>query len=499
MGADRTLPEARQVPPVRAGPKAAVTAGPLDLSHLPAGGPERVVAFVEEFCTIPRGHGAGERFRLRPFQLEIIAGLFAEPRPRTGLVSMPRGNGKSALAAALGLYALLADGVAGAQVIVVASDQRQAGIVWNIARRMVELDGRLAEQCQLYQRRIFVPASDSEFTTLPAEPDALQGWDPSMVICDELHVVTADVWEAISLAAGKRPESLTLAVSTPSDNRESVMWRLRERGMAGRDESLFFREWAAPAGCAVDDEEAWHEANPALGDFLALDALRATAGTTREGPFRRFRLGQWVGRTDGWLPWGTWPPLAAERTLQPGERVVLGFDGSASGDSTALVACTMDSDPFVAVVGVWENPGDPRWRVPRGEVLDRIAEAFDRYDVVELAADPWGWRTELESLAEVYPERVVQLPTNVPSRIGPAADRAYALIADGRLSHDGDRDLARHVANTVVRRSPAGDLPVKDGKSSPRKIDLCIAMLLAVERAAWHRNRPARKGQLVVF
>jgi phage terminase large subunit-like protein len=43
---------------------------------------------------------------------------------------MPRGNGKSTLAAALGLYGLFADQVEGAQVLCVASDERQARIVF---------------------------------------------------------------------------------------------------------------------------------------------------------------------------------------------------------------------------------------------------------------------------------------------------------------------------------------------------------------------------------
>src|SRR5690625_5493128 len=71
---------------------------------------------------------------------------------------------------------------------------------------------------------------------LPAEPAALQGWDPTLVIVDELHVVTDRVWEAMSLASGKRLESLTLAISTPSDRLDSVMWRLVEYGRQHPDD-----------------------------------------------------------------------------------------------------------------------------------------------------------------------------------------------------------------------------------------------------------------------
>ncbi len=102
---------------MRAGPKREVTAGPLDLSGLPAGGSERVIAFVEQFLKVPKGTGALQPVRLRPWQRELIAGMYDEPRPRQGLVSLPRGNGKSGLAAMLAAYALFADGTEGAQVL----------------------------------------------------------------------------------------------------------------------------------------------------------------------------------------------------------------------------------------------------------------------------------------------------------------------------------------------------------------------------------------------
>jgi phage terminase large subunit-like protein len=133
------------------GPKAPLTAPPLDLRRLPKRGGSRAIAFVERYVTVPKGTGARRRLRLRPWQREIVHGLLDEPRPRQGLVSIPAGNGKSTLAAALGLYGLLADRVEGAQVICVASDERQARIIQNTARRMVELDPALYARVQIYK------------------------------------------------------------------------------------------------------------------------------------------------------------------------------------------------------------------------------------------------------------------------------------------------------------------------------------------------------------
>lgn len=489
---------------LRAGPKAAVTADPLDLSMLPAKRDyRRVDAFAREFLRVPKGTGALDPFRLRPWQRQIVKAMLPPTgrRPRQGLVSMPRGNGKSGLAAVLALYGLLADEEPGAQVITVASDERQARLVFSAARRMVELDERLAERVQVFSDRLHVPHTDSDMLPLPAEPGALQGFDPSLVIVDELHVVTEPVWDAMALAAGKREQSLTLAISTPADRTDSVMWRLVEHGRRNPDDRSFrLVEYAAPEGCALDDREAWKIANPALGDFLHEDAVAATLKTTREPAFRRYRLGQWTGRADQWLPWGAWETRAdPDRGMPPeGERVVLAFDGSASGDSTALMGCTLDG--YVFPVALWEAPEDnPRWRVPRHEVTSMIDSAMSRWDVVELAADPWGWRSELEEWQAAHGASVVEWNTAYVKRMAPATDRFFAAVMNEQLTHDGDPDTARHVANCIAKSTSMGDVITKDRRGSPRKIDAAVAGIVAYDRAAWHLANPPKRRRVAAL
>lgn len=483
-----------------AGPKRQITAGPLDLSMLPAKRDyRRIAAFALEFLRVPKGTGALQPFKLRKFQKDICKEMYPPTgkRPRQGLVSMPRGNGKSGLAAVLALYGLYADDIQGASVLIVASDERQARIVFNGAKRMIELNEELLERTQIYQDRIYFPETDSELRPMPAEPSALQGYDPTLMIVDELHVVTETVWEAVSLAAGKRPESLTLAISTPADSAESVMWRLVEYGRNNPDDKSFrLVEYGAPDGCALDDRAAWKIANPALGDFLHEDALEATLKTTREAPFRRYRLGQWVGRANSWLPWGEWEKLAdTDRMIEDGETVQLAFDGSASGDSTALVGCTLDG--YLFTVAIWQAPEDnQRWRVPRGEVTAMIETCMDKWNVIELAADPWGWRSELEEWSKRYPQ-VLEWNTAHAGRMAPATDRMYAAVSTGELSHDGDPQLAEHVANCVPKSTPMGDLVHKDKKNSNRKIDAAIASIVAYDRAAWHKANPPKRRRVV--
>jgi phage terminase large subunit-like protein len=436
--------------------------------------------------TVPKGTGARKRLKLRPWQREIIAAVMDEPRPRQALVSIPAGNGKSTLAAALGLYGLLGDRTEGAQVLVVASDERQARIIFTTARRMVELDQDLADRVQVFADHLLEPRSNSVFMALPADPGALQGWDPSLAIVDELHVVTDDVYEAMEARAGKREQSLLLAISTPpkASQDDSVMRRLVDHGREGGDPSFYFREFAAPPGCPVDDEQAWAIANPALDDFLHRDAPRATLPPKmREAAFRRYRLGQWVTVEDAWLPDGAWNSCTQVQEIPDGAEVVIGLDGSFSRDCTALVVATVEDHPHVHLYRLWEAPEGARdWRVPVVAVEDAIRAACLRWRVLEVAADPYRWQRSLEVLdGDGVP--VHEFFQNA-ARMGPATARAYQLVVDGELSHDGDPALARHVANAILKADSRGARLAKEHKDSKRRIDAAVCMVMAVHRAA---------------
>ncbi len=470
---------------MRDGPKPRLNGAPLDLRRLPASGGDRVVGFVEQFCRLTKGKPAGQLVKLRPWQREIVHGLFDEPRARFGYISMPRKNSKSYLAACIALYALLGDAEEGAEVYVVAGDERQARIVWNYARRMVELDERLSGVVTVYRDGLEHVASDSVFAPLPADPDLRQGLNPSFVVIDEVHVVKEELWAALSLAQGARERPLLVGITTPGHSKDSLAWRLDEHGRAGDDPSFYYRRWSAPEGCDVTDEDAWAVANPALNDFLSVADMRATARSTPEHSFRRYRLGQWTATASAWLPFGSWDACNdPDRAVPPKAEVILAFDGSYSGDSTALVGVTLTKPHHLFVVDAWEKSEDPGWRVPRGEVDAALAAAMERYKVKELAVDPFGWRTEIQTWEDTYGARVVvEYPTNSPGRMGPACDRFFQAVMERQVSHDGDARLARHLENATTKRTTYGEVIVKDAKSSPRKIDLAVAAVVALDRA----------------
>lgn len=469
-----------------AGPKAAIKAEPLDFTGYPADPAERRIRFIHEYLVVPRGHGAGEPVELQDFQLDIIRGVFA-PGIRNGLVSMPRGNGKTSLAAMLALAEMFV-GQDSAEVLVVASDQRQAAVTVLQATRMVKKNPELEARVQVYSDRLYVPHTDSTLTPLPAEPDSLNGWDATLIIVDELHVVTRAVWEAITSASGKRPQSLSLAISTPGTSEDSIMWDLVKHGRSGEDPQFFLIEFAAPESADTDDQEAWVVANPAsrcAKPFLSLDGLLAARKTLREPAFRQLRMGLWAKGVDSWLRFGQFEDLAdTSRTLDAGTRITLGFDGSSSGDSTALIGVTVEEKPHAFVLGIWENAGVKGWKVPRQEVSDYVDMAFEQFDVAEMACDPWGWRSEMEQWGKKHgAKKVLEWDTSRRTRMAPATDRLYTLISTEQFSHDGDPRLEAHFSNAVAEQTPQGTVISKDKRMSKRKIDAAVATIAAVDRA----------------
>ncbi|MGY1680716.1 terminase large subunit domain-containing protein [Geodermatophilus sp. SYSU D01176] len=488
---------------MRAGPKAAVDPSPLPFRSREQGA-ARLAAFVSTFCTVPKGTGARRRLRLRPWQLDLIGSVWDEdPRPRLAGWMLPRGQGKSTLVAALGLYDLLL-GDEGASVVVAATDERQAGIVFGTAARMVELDERLSARVQVYKDRLVVPGRGASFTCLPAEPKRLEGLDPTLAILDEIGVISREVYEVVALAQGKRESSTLLGIGTPGpDPHNSVLTDMRDYARANpADPSFVWREFSA-AGFTdhpVDCEHCWELANPALDDFLHRDALAALLPPkTREATFRRARLCQFVTDTSGaFLPEGVWDRLSTGEDVPEGAEVVVALDGSFNGDATALLVATVSPRPHMAVVGLWEPPaGDSDYRVPVAQVEDAVRAACRRWKVVEIVADPFRWTRTLQALeAEGLP--VVEFPHST-GRLTPATTDLYAACIAGELSHSGDADLARHIGNAVVTEDARGVRLDKGKRGSTRRIDLAACAVMAHSRATWRATRKPTRRRAVAF
>ena len=197
----------------------------------------------------------------------------------------------------------------------------------------------------------------------------------------------------------------------------------------------------------------------------------------------RYFLNRPMSSKDAWIPDDVVKRQAKAEPVEPGTRIALGFDGSLNDDSTVLIGSRL-SDGFIFPIGIWAKPSGPEgnwWEVPRSDVLAKIREAFARYDVSRMYADPHEWRSDIDQLAEEFPERVLSWSTTRDIAMGAALDRVRTDLVNGVVFHDGDKLMMEHFSNAYVRNKGVHRLVRKEHSKSDRKIDSVIGAALAYE------------------
>jgi len=255
------------------------------------------------------------------------------------------------------------------------------------------------------------------------------------------------------------------------------------------DDSFFAAWWQAASDCDHRDPASWKIANPGFGDIQDPEDFESSVKRTPEAEFRTKRTNVFVSSQQAWLPNGEWDALPECEPVAAGTPVVLGFDGSFNNDTTAIVGVTIEEEPRVFLVDVWEKqPGDREdWRVDIGAVEARILDVCSRLDVVEVACDPFRWARSMEALEEAGVP-VVEYPSSSPARMVPATAKFYDAVTSGSVSHDHHPTLARHLDNCVIKVDQKGPRVVKEHRGSPRKIDAAVAALIAFDRATHRRE-----------
>lgn len=454
------------------------------------------------------GGSAGEPMVMRHWQTDMISRLLARRadgrlRHRQALIGEPRKNGKSALGAGIGLYGL-AFGPKGGEVFSCAADKEQARIVFGVAKKMIELEPFFNGRFRLYRDAIEFPATGSVYRVLSAEAFTKEGLNPHLVLFDEVHAQpTRELWDVMALATGARVEPLIVGITTAgvksdSSGGDSLCYGMYQYGCqvaSGEvdDPAFYFEWWGAPENADHRDRAVWAEANPGFGDIVSADDFESAVLRTPEAEFRTKRLNQWVSAAQAWLPAGTWDACVdTTREIADGADVVLGFDGSFNNDSTALVVVECPTDgrlPHVDVVAAWERPQNTGqdWSVPIVDVEAEIRAACRRWTVREVVCDPYRWARTYQILEdEGLP--IVEFPQS-PARMIPATTRFFEAVMNRTITHSGNPRLARHLANCVIRTDSRGSRLSKDSKGSPRKIDLAVSAVMALERACVEPER----------
>ncbi|MCM8548833.1 terminase [Streptomyces sp. STCH 565 A] len=210
---------------------------------------------------------------------------------------------------------------------------------------------------------------------------------------------------------------------------------------------------------------------------------------------RRMYLNQVVAEEDALYGPEQWADILCEgATLQPGDEIVMGFDGGKTDDATALVALRV-RDMCAFVLGLWERPDGPKgdgWSVPRAEVDSAVHDAFRVYDVKAFYADVALWESYISEWDETYGDRLAVKSPVGKDRIGwdmrsslklstMAHERLMRSVFDKKLRYDGDLILRRHALNARRRSNNYGISFGKESRESPRKVDAYAALMLAHE------------------
>lgn len=206
----------------------------------------------------------------------------------------------------------------------------------------------------------------------------------------------------------------------------------------------------------------------------------------------RYYLNRPMSSQDAWIPSAVVERQVRAEVVEDGTSIALGFDGSLNDDSTVLIGARM-TDGFLFPVGIWAKPEGAAgnwWEVPRGDVLARIREAFERYDVTRMYADPHEWRTDIDDLQQELGQRVVPWATSRHAAMAAALDRLRVDLMSGgpdgtgKLWHSGDGTFMEHYRNAYVGRRGNLRLVRKENPNSPRKIDSVVGSALAYEARA---------------
>lgn len=435
---------------------------------------------------------------------------------RLAIYSTPRKNGKSSIAAPIGVKEIVS-GTEGGQVILAANDRDQAGILFRHARRTVELDPDLSEEIRVYRSALEHKRSGSVLRAISAEAYTKEGLSPTLVLYDELHAApTRELFDVLQLAMGSRYDPMMLVVSTAGvmstkTEDESIYYQLYNHGLSiirdeVQDPTFAMVWWGADEDDDHLSEAVWAKANPGLGDILDLEDLRSKVRITRESEFRTKRLNTFTPVEDFWLPAGTWDACAGTVTLDPRLPVAVGIDVAIVNDASAVYVAQAQGDRVAVQGRIWINPhplntkAHDDWRMPLDEIVQHLRDLRKRFPAPAVKVDGisrpgpayvydrWGLASTELALEAERGYSLIPIAQQGGWMVE-ASRRFYEAVREQKVVHDGDRTLAAHLRNVVPRQVGESGWRLEKA-SKTKKIDAAVACVMAVSQALERPPRP---------
>ena len=445
--------------------------------ELPESDGSRVVKFIENFCVHGDGDFYGQPFKLDLWQKQLIYNLYeknkdGERKYREALCGVPKGNGKSQMAAAIGLYELLGAGTVSPLVTVAAASFEQADLVFGTMRTMCEQSPYLKGLTEVFNNSIGVKNGPGRVFRVAAKAGTADGGRNSAFIADEIHEWSTPnlqrVHYVLSNNTAKRKDSLILNITTAGYDLDTLAGRLYLRGkrkQSGETEDPeFYFYWLEPEeGADFEDEEMWKSVNPAIGGgWWPVDNLRRRRAALPLPEFQRYHLNMWTRtQEESWLPEGLWAELADSFELKPDLPTYIGIDMPLKHDSVAVVWGQQDPESELIYLDskIWRNEGV---MFDYAEVETFISKLNREFNVVECAYDPAFFERSAQAL---YDENVpmVEFP-QTHGRMVPACGQSYELITSKKVRHKNHNTFNDQVLSAVNKPTDRG-FRLSKGKS----------------------------------
>lgn len=471
------------------------------------------------FLRHSKGEWAGKALQLEPWQSFIIGSVFGWYRDdgtrrfRDAYNEICRKNGKSTIAAGVGLYLAFFDNEPGAEVYSAATKRDQAKIVWGEAKRMVGGSPLIRQSgIRSLSNNLNDPASNSKFEPLGADDDSMDGLNIHGCIVDELHAhKNRKVWDVLDTAMGSRRQPLTFVITTAGFDRNSVCWEQHdyaEKVLDGtvHDDGFFAFIASIDQGDDWTDPSVWPKANPNLGvsvkpDYIAAKVEKAKQVPGQVNAVRRLHMGEWTESASRWLNIEAWDeagePFDADEL--EGEDCYVALDLSSRLDTTSAAAWFPAQKKLLIWYWVPEEGIEERTlrdRVPYQRWIDegyieatdgnavdydtirtRMGEIAARFHILKVGIDPWNAQQLSTQLAGDGFD-IVEVRQGYAS-LSDASKELEKLVVERKARHGGNPVLRWQASNVVIQTDAAGNIkPAKD--KSRERIDGVVAFIMAI-------------------
>ena len=467
---------------------------------------------------------AGKPFILEPWEDFIICNIFCLYRVdtrrrkyKTAHISVSRKNGKTTLAAALGLFSLIADGEPASSVIMAANSREQAHIDFDAASAFArQLDPR-KKSLKVLRNEIVFQKNNASLKVISADASTGDGLNPSMVILDELHeAVDSKLFDVLRSGQGFREQPLMLSITTAGFRIGGFCNQYEDyckEILMGQkvDETLFALLYTLDDGDDWTDESNFIKSNPNLGvtvkrDWLSEQVNQAKNSPTLEVGVKTKNLNVWCSSSTTWIPEQYIRNSLMDIDLTEFKNknnylVYLGFDLAAISDLTAVSIMFTDPEteeyffktwyylPKSALDGKYNSELYKMWSskgfltLTDSETTDynyiqnQIVYLYETFDVQGVFFDSWNAQMLVNNLTNLglpmtaYSQSIGNF--NKPTK------EMERLVLSGKVRFDNN-PITRFCFDNVELKVDLNGNSKPVGDHNAKKIDGVISMLNAL-------------------